>query len=62
MCSSIQPAASRGFIDAVIEPGQPEEMIHLRHQSGKQELWPERRNHNMPIEETSAFSVSSDSG
>ena len=43
-------AASRGFIDAVIEPGETRKKLirHLRHQSGKHELWPERRNHNMP--------------
>jgi acetyl-CoA carboxylase carboxyltransferase component len=43
-------AMSRGFVDAVIEPGDTRRKLirFLRHQTGKVEAWPERRNNNMP--------------
>jgi acetyl-CoA carboxylase carboxyltransferase component len=43
-------AASRGYIDAVIEPAETRRKLirYLRHQFGKREAWPTRRNNNMP--------------
>ena len=43
-------AASRGFIDAVIEPAETRRKLvrFLRRTTGKQEHWPDRRNSNMP--------------
>ncbi len=43
-------AASRGYIDSVIEPAETRRKLirFLRRMEGKQELWPARRNSNMP--------------
>lgn len=43
-------AAGRGYIDAVIEPSETRRKIitFLRRLEGKEELWPSRRNSNMP--------------